>query len=66
VTALAVGVLAPGPQDILPARLLRDGEAVVLPGGDKNKGVLGVGKVDRFGLLANVAGGFGVGYLFQL
>ncbi len=65
-TALAVGVLAPRPQDVFAARVLRDGEAVLLAGRDKHKRVFGVGKVDQLGLLANVAGGFGVGHLVEM
>jgi hypothetical protein len=66
VTALAVGVLAPRPQNVFAARVLSDGEAVLLAGSDKYKRVFGVGKVDQLGLLANVAGSFGVGHLVEM
>jgi hypothetical protein len=60
---LAVGVLAPGPEDILPALLLRDRQAVVRASGDENKWVFGIRKVNGLGLLVNFAAAFGVGYL---
>lgn len=63
--ALAVGVLAPGPENVLSAGFLRDGQAVVLARRDENKGVFGKGKVDRFGLLPDVAHAFGIGHLPQ-